>query len=53
MMKDQSFILTDPQTIKAEPKWIPKGGTISLLIDNPKLAEHFGSSPLYGTVRKE
>lgn len=47
------FIMTDAQTDKAEPKWIPKGGTISLLINNPKIAEHFGSSPIYGTVRRE
>lgn len=47
------LILTDPQTNKAEPKWIPKGGTISLLINNPKIAEHFGSTPVYGTVKKE
>jgi hypothetical protein len=43
----------DPQANKInEFKWKPEGGTISLLIDNPKLTEHFGSTPLYGTVRK-
>jgi len=49
----QVFLSTNPQSSVVEPKWIPKGGIISLTIDGQKINEHFGSSPVYGVVRKE
>jgi hypothetical protein len=53
MDSGQVFLSTNPQSGVVEPKWIPKGGIISLTIDGQKINEHFGSSPVYGTVRKE
>jgi hypothetical protein len=34
------------------PSWVPKGGTISILIDNEVLSDQFGNSPIYGIVKK-
>ena len=32
-------------------KWIPEGGIISLWVDEDRLDDHFGHSPVYGGVR--
>ena len=49
----QVLLSADAQSGVVEPKWVPKGGIIILLIEDPKLQEHFGSSPVYGTVKKQ
>jgi hypothetical protein len=49
----QVLLSADAQSGVVEPKWVPKGGIVSLLIDNQKLQEHFGNSPVYGTVKKQ
>lgn len=49
----QIFLSANSESGVVEPKWIPKGGLISLLIDDQKLKDHFGITPVYGNVRKE
>jgi hypothetical protein len=34
------------------PSWSPKGGTISLLINDKNIHSHFGNTPVYGMVDK-
>jgi len=34
------------------PTLSPKGGTISILIDDKKFHGHFGDTPIYGVVNK-
>lgn len=43
----------DTQSDIIKPKWIPEGGTISLSIDEQKVDDHFGSTPIYGNVRRQ
>ncbi|HXW11652.1 MAG TPA: hypothetical protein VD694_02740 [Nitrososphaeraceae archaeon] len=42
----------DMQTGDIKPSWIPKGGTISIMIDDNVFPGHFGNLPVYGVVRK-
>jgi hypothetical protein len=51
---DQAPVIVslDPQTNEIKPQWIPAGGTIGLLIDE-SIQDHFGSTPVYGEVRRE
>lgn len=48
--KGQVSLVPEP-TGGTKGKWIPGGGTISLLIDK-RVQDHFGNMPVYGTVRK-
>jgi hypothetical protein len=47
-----AIVSIDTQTNEIRPQWIPGGGTISILIDE-RVEDHFGSSPVYGDVRRE
>jgi hypothetical protein len=49
----QVLLSANTQSGIVEPKWIPKGGIISLMIDGQKISDHFGSTPIYGNVRRE
>lgn len=42
----------DMQSGDIKPSWVPKGGTISILIDDNVFPGHFGDLPVYGIVRK-
>lgn len=48
----QIFLSSNAQSGLVEPKWVPKGGVISLAIDQ-KINDHFGNTPVYGNIRKE
>ena len=48
-----AIVSIDSQSNTIKPKWIPKGGTISLSIDEQKVDDHFGSTSIYGNVRRE
>jgi hypothetical protein len=48
--KGKVSLVTEP-TGGIKGKWIPGGGTISLLIDK-RVQDHFGNTPVYGTVKK-
>jgi hypothetical protein len=47
-----AIVSLDTQTNEIEPQWIPGGGTIGLLIDE-SIQDHFGSTPIYGDIKKE
>jgi hypothetical protein len=49
--KAPAIISIDTQSNKIEPKWIPGGGTIGLLIDE-RVEDHFGYTPIYGNVKR-
>ena len=49
----QIFLSANSESDVVEPKWLPKGGLISLMIDDQKSKDHFGSTPVYGNVRRE
>jgi hypothetical protein len=40
------------QSNEVKPQWVPRGGTIALLIDQ-RVQDHFGNTPVYGDIRKE
>jgi hypothetical protein len=40
------------QSNEIKPQWIPRGGTIALLIDE-SAQDHFGNTPVYGDVKGE
>ena len=40
------------QSNDVNPQWVPRGGTIALLIDE-KVQDHFGNTPVYGDIRRE
>lgn len=42
----------DIQSGSIKPSWVPKGGTIRILIDDAVFPDHFGDSPVYGIVKK-
>jgi hypothetical protein len=46
------IVSIDTQTNQIKPQWIPRGGTVSVLIDE-RVEDHFGSTPVYGNVRRE
>jgi hypothetical protein len=46
------IVSIDTQTNEIKPQWIPKGGTIGVLIDE-RVQDHFGNTPVYGNVRRE
>jgi hypothetical protein len=48
----QVFLSSNAQSGIVEPKWSPKGGIIILTID-PKINDHFGKTPVYGSIKKE
>ena len=50
--KAPAIISIDTQSNKIEPKWIPGGGTIGVLIDE-RVEDHFGVTPVYGDIKKE
>jgi hypothetical protein len=50
--KGPPIVSIDTQTNEMKPQWIPDGGTIVLLIDE-RIEDHFGSTPVYGTVKEE
>ena len=50
--KAPAIISIDTQSNKIEPKWIPGGGTIGVLIDE-RVEDHFGNTPIYGNVKRE
>lgn len=53
LVDEAPAILTiDAQTNEIQPQWIPRGGTISLLIDE-RIEDHFGNTPVYGEVKRE
>jgi hypothetical protein len=41
----------DLESGSVNPSWVPKGGTISIFVDD-KVFPEFGSSPVYGIVKK-
>ena len=47
-----AIVTIDAQTNEIKPQWIPRGGTISLLIDE-RIENHFGNTPVYGEVKRE
>jgi hypothetical protein len=47
-----AIVSIDTQTNEMTPQWVPRGGTISVLIDE-RVQDHFGNTPLYGDVREE
>ena len=47
-----AIVSIDTQTNEITPQWIPEGGTVSVLIDE-RVQDHFGSTPVYGDVKKE
>jgi hypothetical protein len=47
-----AIVTIDAQTNEIKPQWIPRGGTISLLIDE-RIEDHFGDTPVYGNVKRE
>jgi hypothetical protein len=47
-----AIVSIDTQTNEITPQWIPKGGTVSVLIDE-RVEDHFGSTPVYGNVKGE
>ena len=50
--KAPAIISIDTQSNKIEPKWIPGGGTIGVSIDE-RVEDHFGNTPIYGSVKRE
>jgi hypothetical protein len=46
------IVSLDTQTNEIKPKWIPRGGTFSVLIDE-RIEDHFGNTPVYGGVKGE
>lgn len=48
----QVFLSSNAQSGIVEPKWAARGGVISLTIDQ-QVNDHFGSTPVYGSIRKE
>ena len=50
--KAPAIISIDTQSNEIEPKWIPGGGTIGVLIDE-RVEDHFGNTPMYGGIKKE
>ena len=46
------IVSMDTQTNEIKPQWIPRGGTIGVLIDE-RIEDHFGNTPVYGNVRRE
>jgi hypothetical protein len=47
-----TIVSIDTQTNEISPQWIPKGGTIGVLIDET-VEDHFGVTPVYGDIKKE
>jgi hypothetical protein len=47
-----AIITVDTQTNEIQSQWIPRGGTIALLIDQ-RVEDHFGSTPVFGDVKRE
>ena len=47
-----AIVSIDTQTNKIKPQWIPRGGTIGVLIDE-RVEDHFGNTPVYGNVKRE
>lgn len=43
----------DTQTDYIKPSWFPKGGTIAISINDKQFHDHFGNTPIYGTVKKK
>ena len=50
--KAPAIVSIDTQSNEIEPKWVPGGGTIGVLIDE-RVEDHFGSTPIYGNVKRE
>ena len=46
------IVSIDTQTNQIKPQWIPRGGTIGVLIDE-RVQDHFGNTPVYGDIKKE
>ena len=46
------IVSIDTQTNEIKPQWIPRGGTIGVLIDE-RVQDHFGNTPVYGNVKRE
>ena len=47
-----AIISIDTQSNEIKPQWIPGGGTIGVLIDE-SIEDHFGNTPIYGSVEEE
>jgi len=47
-----AIVSIDTQTNEIKPQWIPRGGTIGVLIDE-RVQDHFGKTPVYGNVKRE
>jgi hypothetical protein len=47
-----AIVSIDTQTNEISPQWIPKGGTIGVLVDE-RVEDHFGNTPVYGDIKKE
>jgi hypothetical protein len=47
-----TIVSIDSQTNIIKPQWIPRGGTIGVLIDE-RIQDHFGNTPVYGNIKKE
>jgi hypothetical protein len=47
-----AIVSIDTQSNEISPQWIPEGGTVSVLIDE-RIEDHFGNTPVYGSVRRE
>jgi hypothetical protein len=47
-----AIISIDTQSNEIKPQWIPGGGTIGVLIDE-RIEDHFGNTPIYGSVKRE
>ena len=47
-----AIVTIDAQTNEIKPQWVPRGGTISVLIDE-RVEDHFGNTPVYGSVKRE
>ena len=50
--EDPIIVSIDTQTNEIKPEWIPGGGTIGVLIDE-RVQDHFGSTPIYGGIKRE
>jgi hypothetical protein len=47
-----AIVSIDTQTNEITPQWVPGGGTIILSIDEG-VQDHFGNTPVYGSVKEE